>query len=92
MLQFVAKLLLKTFRTSDIVFRLGGDEFIIFLPHCPDSGPIYSKITRVCREYREQVCREYPAASRPSLWAASRAGAPFPSSTCIRLRIRYYMR
>lgn len=60
MLQFVAKLLLKTFRTSDIVFRLGGDEFIIFLPHCPDSGPIYSKITRVCREYREQVCREYP--------------------------------
>ena len=60
MLQFVAKLLLKTFRTSDIVFRLGGDEFIIFLPHCPDSGPIYSKITRVCREYREQVCRDYP--------------------------------
>ena len=60
MLQFVAKLLLQTFRTSDIVFRLGGDEFVIFLPHCPDAGPICAKINRVRREYREQVCREYP--------------------------------
>lgn len=60
MLQFVAKLLLQTFRTSDIVFRLGGDEFVIFLPHCPDAGPIYAKITRVCREYREHACRDYP--------------------------------
>lgn len=39
-LQAVARILRKTMRTSDMIFRYGGDDFIILLPNTPQEGAL----------------------------------------------------
>ena len=58
-LQAVAKILKKSFRSGDIVARTGGDEFTVLLPH--NSAPLFEAI---CQKIQEQIER-YNAENPP---------------------------
>lgn len=45
-LREVGAALKESFRTTDIIGRLGGDEFLIFLPSCIDSEIIRQRVSR----------------------------------------------
>lgn len=59
-LKFVSELLNNTFRKTDIIVRIGGDEFGIFIRHCTDSAAIQKKIDGIIEDYKEMIKREYP--------------------------------
>lgn len=48
----VAKILQETVRSSDIVARIGGDEFAVLIPQCPESGG-----AQICQKIREATKR-----------------------------------
>lgn len=48
-LKMVAEKLRSTFRTSDVIARMGGDEFAVFIPHIPSDEFINSIATELCR-------------------------------------------
>ena len=51
-LSYVADLLLQSVRTGDIVSRVGGDEFLIFMGYKEDVEPIISRIFHsLCSQY-----------------------------------------
>lgn len=45
-LKQVSSALTHSFRSTDIIGRIGGDEFLIFLPNCIDSEIIRQRVTR----------------------------------------------
>ena len=49
----VASKLSSQFRTSDIIGRIGGDEFVVFLPHIPDHDFARKKGERIVRIMQE---------------------------------------
>jgi len=55
-LQGVARLLLKIFRGSDIPVRLGGEEFIVILPHCDGIDAVNR-----AQSLRRQISELHPA-------------------------------
>ncbi|MBV9077370.1 MAG: EAL domain-containing protein, partial [Methylobacteriaceae bacterium] len=54
-LQAVARRLTEATRKSDIVFRLGGDEFLIFLPHADDAGTSAHLAARIIERVQEPI-------------------------------------
>lgn len=54
LLKTVADILLKVCRTSDIIARWGGDEFIVLLPNCANeaASQIMEQIRSACNEER----------------------------------------
>lgn len=60
MLKYTADLLARYFRKSDILVRLGGDEFIVFGCPCRSWRVIEKKLDQILVEYKEYVRREYP--------------------------------
>lgn len=59
-LAYVAGLLRGAFRKTDIIFRIGGDEFGIFVRNCTDEKVIYEKLNKVIDEYKSKIANEYP--------------------------------
>lgn len=47
-LQHVASILNNSFRDNDIVGRLGGDEFIVFMKNVNSNSIVYSKASYIC--------------------------------------------
>ena len=73
-----AELLMETFRGSDIIARMGGDEFVI-MPIRPETGDIGLVVSRLQTKIKEHNLRQ-PAGRRISM---SVGGAFYdPSSPC----------
>lgn len=66
MLRYVGELLRKTFRQTDIVIRVGGDEFAVLIYPCTDKEAILKKVQQILRKYREKAREAYPE-SRTSI-------------------------
>jgi putative two-component system response regulator len=47
-LRYVAEKLRSTFRSSDIIGRSGGDEFMVFLPGTMDARSLHNKAKSIC--------------------------------------------
>ncbi len=61
-LNAVAGLLTKSFCEPDVVFRMGGDEFAVFLKDCRDLQEPRTKIEGILESYRQMIESRYPAA------------------------------
>ena len=57
---FIADRLASSFRKTDTVCRIGGDEFAVFITNCTDIEPIKQKIERVIEEYAKMIEQNYP--------------------------------
>ena len=80
-LKQVAQMLQRLSRTSDMVFRYGGDEFCLLLPDTSEAG---------AAAFRDRVLAEVPRCTggRVGLsvgWAISAPGAPVPPDELLRL-------
>lgn len=65
-LKYVVNLLQKSFRATDIIFRLGGDEFIIFVYPCDNLAAMQKKLDWINNEY-EKMIEQYYMKSHSSL-------------------------
>jgi len=62
LIQATSRLLLKPLRKSDVICRLGGDEFLLILPGCDlkQAMNIWNKITHFIDIYNAEEHHEYP--------------------------------
>lgn len=54
----IAKKIRGVFRKSDIVGRIGGDEFVVFLRDIPQTGHAVAKAEELCQEFRTSFAGE----------------------------------
>ena len=66
LLAFTASLLKQTFRQSDVVIRVGGDEFAVLAYPCTDADAIRKKGEQVIQKYEQEARENYPL-SRTSI-------------------------
>ncbi|WP_195268128.1 sensor domain-containing diguanylate cyclase [Eubacterium sp. 1001713B170207_170306_E7] len=55
-----AELLRQHFRESDVVGRVGGDEFIIFMKNIPDGCVVEKQLSRLCEAFHRLHIAEAP--------------------------------
>ncbi|MBM6948030.1 diguanylate cyclase domain-containing protein [Mordavella massiliensis] len=60
MLYYTGAVLKQAFRQSDVVIRVGGDEFAVLAYPCSDADAIQRKAEQVIRRYEEEARRRYP--------------------------------
>ena len=60
-LEQMGKVLLRTFRSTDIVGRFGGDEFLVLVKGAASQGLMNRKCQQIQKNFRSAV-REYPVA------------------------------
>ena len=60
MLTFVSNILINTFLSKDVIIRLGGDEFGIFLESSSDPDIIKEKLAKISQKYKEKVAQLCP--------------------------------
>lgn len=60
---FLAQLLAQNFRKSDIIYRIGGDEFGVFLADCKGYGVIQEKLEKMCKTFCQWGKENYPESS-----------------------------
>lgn len=58
-----SNLLIHTFRRTDTMFRLGGDEFGVFFPTPQDTQVLEHKLTDLIRNYQALAAANWPKAS-----------------------------
>lgn len=56
-LKLFARLLTETFRTNDIIGRIGGDEFVVFMRDIRDSGDALEKAGRLIAAFQKEYVR-----------------------------------
>lgn len=61
-LRHFAEQLLRTFYRTDTVCRMGGDEFVVFLPNVSDIHMLEEKINQLIDAYGELVAGDWPEA------------------------------
>ena len=54
----ISDILKRNFRKSDCVARIGGDEFMILMPHISDKNHVIEKVTRILKEFPIEVKNE----------------------------------
>ena len=57
----IAEILKCEFRSTDVIGRIGGDEFVVFLKDIVSDDIVYEKAGNVCRKINEQLKVEVPA-------------------------------
>ena len=60
MLHFTGRILKQIFRQTDVVIRVGGDEFAVLAYPCKDMQAIRRKADEVIRMYGEEAEKKYP--------------------------------
>lgn len=60
MLRFTGSILKQTFRQSDVVIRVGGDEFAVLAYPCSDIQAIKRKAESVIRQYKDKAREKCP--------------------------------
>jgi diguanylate cyclase (GGDEF)-like protein len=56
----LANILKKTFRESDIIARIGGDEFVVLLESTDENGKILmTRLDENIRDYNAKVSQDY---------------------------------
>ena len=53
-LKLFAKLLTETFRTNDVIGRIGGDEFVVFMRDIRDKADVFEKAKRLITEFQKE--------------------------------------
>ncbi len=71
--EFAAELR-RQFRDTDILGRIGGDEFVVLMKNCGDNERVKKKLTQVC----EELGREYYGEKKEYRVSASIGAAIFP--------------
>ena len=66
LLAFTASLLRQAFRQSDVVIRVGGDEFAVLAYPCTDADAIQRKGEQIIQRYEQEAGERYPL-SRTSI-------------------------
>lgn len=61
-LQQVAGMLRREFRSTDILGRVGGDEFIIFMKAVGDREAVTGHVESLCESMRHHICEKHPQA------------------------------
>lgn len=61
-LQQVADMLKKEFRSTDIIGRIGGDEFIVFMKTVVDRTAVVAHVESLCERMRHHICEMHPDA------------------------------
>lgn len=59
-LQFFADQLKEQFRKNDVLCRIGGDEFIIYLPECHSQQAVEEKLHTISQNYCDMIQKLYP--------------------------------
>lgn len=59
-LRYVGRMLRESFRQTDVVVRVGGDEFAVLACSCNDVGAIRQKAEWLIRKYYEEIGPQYP--------------------------------
>lgn len=54
-LRYVARMLRSLFRATDVIGRIGGDEFAVFITNIPDEIFAYKRGLAICEEIRKWV-------------------------------------
>ena len=62
-LRYIASLLSSSFRSTDIVMRLGGDEFIVFITNYNDIEYIKNKVDIISDYFKKKMDAKYPKAN-----------------------------
>lgn len=65
-LRYIADSLRQFFRRDDVVIRIGGDEFVVFIYPCSSVAATEQKIQKISERYLRKIEQEYPL-SRSSL-------------------------
>ena len=60
MLKLFSDKLSRAFRNTDIVSRIGGDEFLVFLPKCDCMSVVLDKLFRFLADTKKIKAEEYP--------------------------------
>ncbi|TET18438.1 MAG: PAS domain S-box protein [Candidatus Cloacimonadota bacterium] len=60
-LKLVSRFLIQSLREADVVCRLGGDEFLLILPHCPlnNAYHVWERISRSVVTFNAQNIKPY---------------------------------
>jgi diguanylate cyclase (GGDEF)-like protein/PAS domain S-box-containing protein len=60
-LKLVTRFLIQSLREADVVCRLGGDEFLLILPHCPlnNAYHVWERISRLVVTFNAQNIKPY---------------------------------
>lgn len=54
----ISNILRSNFRKTDCVARIGGDEFVILMPHITDRSHVSNKVRNILREFPIMLCTE----------------------------------
>ena len=76
MLQYVANTLKETFRQTDVVIRMGGDEFAVLAYPCMDMQAIQLKAEAVTQKYLREAMINAPGSAHPYPLAGYTATIP----------------
>nr|WP_294464736.1 diguanylate cyclase [uncultured Sellimonas sp.] len=60
-LKYTAGRLKHFFRRDDVIIRMGGDEFVIFVHPCTSISAIENKLMKISTIYKEKMKEYYPA-------------------------------
>lgn len=73
-LKYVADKIRKSFRDTDVVFRLGGDEIVTFIYPCKNRQAIEEKLEKIIEDYNKNMQEYFSCISSSLSWGGIFSG------------------